>query len=83
MTMQLTPDDLTQVASKVKELAAIGGIDVRQIKVNGHVVFLKRETNQKDGDTYYIVGISNKDHPFHEPSMRDSTRGGDTPRIGR
>lgn len=81
MSMQLTPDELILIAKKVQELASIGGIDVRQIKVNRHVVFLKRETNQKDGDVYYIVGISDKDHPLHEPGMRigGAVRGGDSP----
>jgi len=82
--MQLTPHELILIANKVNEVSKVTGIDVRQLKVGRHVVFLKRETNQQDGDVYYIVGISDKDAGFHEHPMRETgTRGGGTERIGR
>lgn len=60
MSMVLTSDDLETIAGKVANLASVEGIDVREIKVRGHVVFLRR-----DGDGYKVVGITNKDtkHP--------------------
>lgn len=61
--MRLTPEELITVAAKVRDLSKVGGIKVRQIEVGRHLVFLDMSFNQREGDQYFIVGITDKIGP--------------------
>jgi hypothetical protein len=58
MGMKLTSDMLTTIAATVNSIEE-AQLDVKVVRVLGHDVHLQRTEDQREGATYYVVGISN------------------------
>jgi len=56
MGMQLQVTQLAAIIDKVQELEKIEGLDVKEIFVEGHRVFLR----QLEKGGYAVIGISNQ-----------------------
>ena len=73
MSMNLTPDQLVEIAGKLKQISSLGpDVDIRQARVAGHTIFLRMSKNMSQGGDplYYVTGITDRDVPNHHTSMR-------------
>lgn len=55
MGMLLAPGQLVKIAEKVNELGKVDGLDIREVMIEGHKVFLT-----KTDTGYQVRGISNE-----------------------
>jgi hypothetical protein len=54
LTMKLLPGDLRKIASVIESLSEIEA-DVKTFVVNGHDVNIRKQVDQREGKTWYIV----------------------------
>lgn len=54
--MELTPEQLSNLASLVTDLEKVEGVDITELRFDDHKVFVKRS----DAGSYVVVGISDR-----------------------
>lgn len=60
MSMKLTSADLRKIAETVDKIQEID-LNVRQVQVAGHTVIIKRTDDQRNGTSYLVQGITDKE----------------------
>lgn len=70
--MRMTSVELRSLADQLDKLSEVKGITVTviQFSYGNHDIYVQHSSDQRDGDTYFVVGISDRRQKGAE---RDST----------
>lgn len=71
MSLNLTKDSLRKILTDLEKLEE-AGLDVRQFKSGSHFVFVEKISDQRDGDSYVIRGITQKEPPKEPITYREA-----------
>lgn len=59
MTMKLSVAALEDIVKSVRKLQEVG-LDVTQLRVGEHMIWLQSTDDQREGRSYVIIGITDK-----------------------